>query len=524
MPQRVQSLRSSTKLSRPAGREPGELYVNWADKQFGVVDSAKNPMDLLAIRFFSTATDYVAGDFVINAGTGYKAKGNIPAGAFNASQWDTLVTGTGAEPPIPLGTTSQYWRGDKTWQLLNQAAVGLGNVDNTSDLNKPISTATQSALNLKAPLASPVLTGTPQAPTPAPGTSNTQIATTAFVSAAFAVDTTSWDELTGKPATFPPTLPIPSSGVTGLDTAQAAQDAAIATKISEAPTDGLTYGRKNAQWATMVGGAVISDTPPAEPLQPGQLWWESDTGNTYIWFDDGDSKAWIQQNVQPAPPVGGVPVGTIRTTVLSTPGAGNYVKPVGLKYLRVTLVGGGGGGSRAGTTAASQMSAGGAGGGGATCIKLYAAADLAATEAYVVGAGGTASTGVGNNGTPSTFKSLSAGGGIGGGALMTATAVFTTSARGAGGTAGGGDLNITGGRGMQSFVCNPAYPAGRVGMGGSSFFASGAAEFYLTTGGSAGSDGDFPGGGGTGTVNGASTAATVGTAGGGGMLMLEEYF
>ena len=27
--------------------------------------------------------------------------------------------------------------------------VGLGNVDNTSDLNKPISTATQSALNLK---------------------------------------------------------------------------------------------------------------------------------------------------------------------------------------------------------------------------------------------------------------------------------------------------------------------------------------------------------------------------------------
>lgn len=31
-----------------------------------------------------------------------------------------------------------------------KAQVGLGNVDNTSDLNKPISTATQSALNLKA--------------------------------------------------------------------------------------------------------------------------------------------------------------------------------------------------------------------------------------------------------------------------------------------------------------------------------------------------------------------------------------
>jgi len=54
------------------------------------------------------------------------------------------------EPTIVGGANTQYWRGDKTWQLLNKAAVGLGNVDNTSDLNKPISTATQTALNLKA--------------------------------------------------------------------------------------------------------------------------------------------------------------------------------------------------------------------------------------------------------------------------------------------------------------------------------------------------------------------------------------
>jgi len=38
--------------------------------------------------------------------------------------------------------------------------VGLGNVDNTSDANKPVSTATQTALDLKAPLASPTFTGT----------------------------------------------------------------------------------------------------------------------------------------------------------------------------------------------------------------------------------------------------------------------------------------------------------------------------------------------------------------------------
>ena len=38
--------------------------------------------------------------------------------------------------------------------------VGLSNVDNTSDANKPVSTATQTALNLKANLASPSFTGT----------------------------------------------------------------------------------------------------------------------------------------------------------------------------------------------------------------------------------------------------------------------------------------------------------------------------------------------------------------------------
>lgn len=42
--------------------------------------------------------------------------------------------------------------------------VGLGSVDNTSDAGKPVSTAQQTALDLKAPLASPTFTGTPTAP------------------------------------------------------------------------------------------------------------------------------------------------------------------------------------------------------------------------------------------------------------------------------------------------------------------------------------------------------------------------
>ena len=42
---------------------------------------------------------------------------------------------------------------------VTKSDIGLGNVDNTSDLNKPISTDTQDALDLKQPLAT-VLTNT----------------------------------------------------------------------------------------------------------------------------------------------------------------------------------------------------------------------------------------------------------------------------------------------------------------------------------------------------------------------------
>lgn len=41
----------------------------------------------------------------------------------------TLIDGK--EPTITAGTTSQYWRGDKSWQTLDKSAVGLGNVSNT---------------------------------------------------------------------------------------------------------------------------------------------------------------------------------------------------------------------------------------------------------------------------------------------------------------------------------------------------------------------------------------------------------
>lgn len=53
------------------------------------------------------------------------------------------------EDTISLGTNSQYFRGDKTFQVLDKIAVGLSNVDNTSDADKPVSTAQASAIGLK---------------------------------------------------------------------------------------------------------------------------------------------------------------------------------------------------------------------------------------------------------------------------------------------------------------------------------------------------------------------------------------
>ena len=64
----------------------------------------------------------------------------------------TTVLGSGniaVEPTITATTSADYYRGDKTFATLNKTAVGLGNVDNTTDANKPVSTATQTALDAK---------------------------------------------------------------------------------------------------------------------------------------------------------------------------------------------------------------------------------------------------------------------------------------------------------------------------------------------------------------------------------------
>lgn len=113
-------------------------------------------------------SELVSGSYVTKSITGAEIVASVPP---TVTSWGT-ITGTlstqtdlqtalnGKEPTITAGTIGQYYRGDKSFQTLNKTAVGLSNVDNTSDANKPISTATQTALNAKQATVTLTTTGT----------------------------------------------------------------------------------------------------------------------------------------------------------------------------------------------------------------------------------------------------------------------------------------------------------------------------------------------------------------------------
>jgi hypothetical protein len=114
-------------------------------------------------RYVTDAQLVVVGN-TSGTNTGDNATNSQYSGLATSKQ-DTLVSGTNiktinstsllgsgnvaVEPTITATTSADYYRGDKTFATLNKAAVGLGNVDNTSDANKPVSTATQTALDAK---------------------------------------------------------------------------------------------------------------------------------------------------------------------------------------------------------------------------------------------------------------------------------------------------------------------------------------------------------------------------------------
>ena len=58
-----------------------------------------------------------------------------------------------------------------------------------------------------------------------------------------------------------------------------------------------TDGSGNLSWVESTAGGgnaivTISTTPPGSPVN-GLLWWDSEDGNSYIRYDDGNSTQWV---------------------------------------------------------------------------------------------------------------------------------------------------------------------------------------------------------------------------------------
>lgn len=163
-------------------KTPGSVTINVDDIDAskitsGVIDAARLPSYVDDVLEFSSLDDfplvgetgkiYVALDTNKTYRWGGTAYVYITSGAVGSGAVDSVAGKTGVV-------------------TLNKNDVGLDQVDNTSDVNKPISTATVNALALKADIESPAFTGVPKAPTAAIGTNSTQLATAAFVGAEIA--------------------------------------------------------------------------------------------------------------------------------------------------------------------------------------------------------------------------------------------------------------------------------------------------------------------------------------------------
>lgn len=160
----------------------------------------------------------------------------------------------------PASSTDNYlaqWNGT-TGKLL-KAGIPTTTFATPADVAlKADKSYVDSADALKAPLASPALTGTPTAPTASAGVNNTQIATTAYVTAADALKA----NLNSPALTGTPTAP---TAATGTNTTQIATTAFVLANQSAAGGD--VFGPANStlnyipQWADATGKLLKNGVP-----------------------------------------------------------------------------------------------------------------------------------------------------------------------------------------------------------------------------------------------------------------------
>lgn len=200
--------------------------------------------------------------------------------ALKAPLASPTLTGTPAAPTATAGTnTTQI--ATTAFVTAAAAAVVADAINDGTTAIAPSQNAVFDALALKAPLASPALTGTPTAPTAAADTNTTQIATTAHVFAERANAAT----LTSKTLTTPVLNGTPTG--TGVATAATASTLALrdangnlsaagmlegySTTATAAGTTTLTVSSNYLQYFTGTTTQTVT-MPVASTLVLGQQW------------------------------------------------------------------------------------------------------------------------------------------------------------------------------------------------------------------------------------------------------------
>jgi hypothetical protein len=108
-----------------------------------------------AAHFIKLEADFNGGNSYVTLGT--QELMSVPY-AMYASKTDTATLNLTNRFADKASVNNPTFTG--TVGGITKAMVGLSDVDNTTNVNKPVSTATQTALALKAPLANPTFTGT----------------------------------------------------------------------------------------------------------------------------------------------------------------------------------------------------------------------------------------------------------------------------------------------------------------------------------------------------------------------------
>ena len=340
----------------------------------------------------------------------------------------------------------------------------------------PVSTATQTALDGKAPLNGTGTSGTWPISTTGNAATATKLATartingTAFDGSANISVSVGWASVTGKPAVI----------AAGADAAAARTAIGAGTSnLAEAPSDGKTYGRKNAAWVE-AGGA-------------GR--------------DAGSQLYTTSQSI---------PKSTFGTAA----------------FVLVELWGGGGSGQAVCTMNSNQTAPGGEGGEYASAL-IYVSG-LSTSTALVIGSGGASVTAtsttpvVGNNGGDSSFAGLTALGGLG--AAVSGPGPAKNWLAGKTGGEGGGDSpynspastdRVTSGPGGSSVMGGGGGGAGGdvaaySPAGTSQFAGNGGTGVFSAVSPLTGNNGSIPSGGGAGTrlnINGGTATSGAGARG-----------